>query len=72
MYLNINIISFFVVNNDKINLAVQLAEQYHHFPALTQVSEIQKNPNMLLQYFTLFKEHGFSDYMFHYYLDNSK
>ena len=59
-----------IVKNNQVNVALQLAEQYCHFPTLIQICEDQDNRDMLKEYFDKFNTQGFGDFLFKHYLDN--
>ena len=53
-------------------MALQLAEEWSHFPTILQVFEEQGDTEMLRNYLEVFKDKGFDESIFHYYIDNSK
>lgn len=60
------------MNLGRVGLALQLAEEWLHFPTILQVFEEQGDTEMLRNYLEVFKDKGFNEFIFHYYIDNSK
>lgn len=53
-------------------MALQLAEDWFHFPTVLQVFEDQGDTEMLRKYLEVFKDKGFDESLFRHYLDNSE
>ena len=70
--LSLSISHTHTVEQGQANIAIELAEQYQHFPTLVQICEHQKNRERLETYFTKFGSDGFGEFLFKYYLDNGK
>ena len=60
------------MNFGKVGVALQLAEDWFHFPTVLQVFEDQGDTEMLRKYLEVFKDKGFDESLFRYYLDNSE
>lgn len=60
------------MNFSKVGVALQLAEDWFHFPTVLQVFEDQGDTEMLRKYLEVFKDKGFDESLFRYYLDNSE
>ncbi|XP_019849133.1 PREDICTED: nuclear pore complex protein Nup133-like [Amphimedon queenslandica] len=58
------------LNLGRVGMALQLAEEWSHFPTILQVFEEQGDTELLRNYLEVFKDKGFDEFIFHYYIDN--